>query len=285
MLKSFFLNLPFIAPGQALKHITHNEALQTLDQILHLCVDEQVNQRPTNPVDQMRVLITQGPQAGDIAISQNSQWTYHTPQIGWLCWDKSLGKLIALSQAGWISTESWDGISPLGLNTQADTVNRLAVSSDASLFTHDGAGHSVKVNKSGANETASLIFQESFIGHAEIGLTGDNDLNIKTSQDGAAWVDAVNLRSTTGQTRCKSLQSGTIFIASDQIAQIQTPSGGGIVLITITDPNYARVSHIAIMAYDSGNSPQLVTLAATSNVTNQGTTALAGTTGPGFSGS
>ncbi len=282
MLKSFFLKLPFIAPGQALRHITHNEALNTLDQILHLSIERQVNSLPTTADDGERILLTQGSHERDIAIFLNGQWTYHTPEIGWLCWDKNQSRLLAFTEAGWTPTESWDGTSPLGINTQADTGNRLAVASDASLFTHDGTGHSVKVNKAGPNETASLIFQENFTGHAEIGLAGNNDLTIKTSLDGAAWLDAVSVNSASGQIRCQSLQSGTIFIPDDQTAQIPTPSGGGIVLFTITDPNYARVSHSAIMAYDSGNSPQLLTLAATANVTNQGTTPLTGTTGPGF---
>lgn len=32
------LNLPFIAPSQAQKHVTHNEAIKRLDKIIHISV-------------------------------------------------------------------------------------------------------------------------------------------------------------------------------------------------------------------------------------------------------
>ena len=62
----------------------------------------------------------------------------------------------------------------LGVNAVADEVNRLAVASEASLFSHDGAGHQVKVNKAAAGDTASLLFQTGWSGRAEMGTTGSD---------------------------------------------------------------------------------------------------------------
>jgi hypothetical protein len=36
--KSDNLNLPYIMPSQAQKHVTHNEAIRALDAMLHLAV-------------------------------------------------------------------------------------------------------------------------------------------------------------------------------------------------------------------------------------------------------
>ncbi len=87
----------------------------------------------------------------------------------------------------------------LGINATADTTNRLAVASPASLFNHDGAGHQVKVNKNAATDTASFLFQDGFSGRAEIGLAGDDDFHFKVSSDGSTWHDGIKIDRTTGR--------------------------------------------------------------------------------------
>ena len=87
----------------------------------------------------------------------------------------------------------------LGVNSTADTTNRLAVSSPASLFNHDGNGHQVKINKNSGSDTASFLFQDGFSGRAEIGLTGDDDFHLKVSPDGSAWFDSIRIDRTTGK--------------------------------------------------------------------------------------
>jgi hypothetical protein len=82
--------------------------------------------------------------------------------------------------------------------TDADATNRLAVASDAALFTHAGAGHQIKVNKATAPDTASLLFQTGWSGRAELGTTGSDDLAIKVSADGTAWTTALSVAPATG---------------------------------------------------------------------------------------
>lgn len=86
----------------------------------------------------------------------------------------------------------------LGINANADTTNRLSVTSAAALFNHAGAGHQVKVNKNAAADTASFLFQTNFSGRAEIGTTGDDDFHFKVSADGSAFTEALILNKTTG---------------------------------------------------------------------------------------
>lgn len=58
----------------------------------------------------------------------------------------------------------------LGVNTDADTINRLAVKSDAVLLSHDvtpGSGDlRVTMNKAGAAEDAGLVFQTGYASRA-----------------------------------------------------------------------------------------------------------------------
>ncbi len=93
------------------------------------------------------------------------------------------------------ATQNLDGV---GIGTGSDSVNRLAVAADASLFSHAGAGHQVKLNKATAGDTASLLYQSGWSGRAEIGLAGNDDLSVKVSADGSAWVTALAIDGASG---------------------------------------------------------------------------------------
>lgn len=54
---------------------------------------------------------------------------------------------------------------------------------------HDGAGHQLKINKAASEDTASILFQSSFSGRAEMGLAGDESFAIKTSSNGDDWIE------------------------------------------------------------------------------------------------
>ena len=89
----------------------------------------------------------------------------------------------------------------LGVSTAPDAVNRLSVVSPATLFSHAGAGHQVKVNKAAAGETASLLFQTDWSGRAEMGLAGGDDFSLKVSADGMAWAEALVADRSTARVR------------------------------------------------------------------------------------
>lgn len=96
----------------------------------------------------------------------------------------------------------------LGINAVADTTNRLAVASPASLFSHDGAGHQLKINKVSAGETGSVLFQTGFSGRAEFGLAGDDDFHVKVSADGSTWHEAMVISRTTGSVSLPNTAGG-----------------------------------------------------------------------------
>lgn len=106
--------------------------------------------------------------------------------------------LIAYNGSSWTSVSSTSSVALLGINATADTTNRLAVRSDASLFDNVGGGHQHKINKAAAGDTASLLYQTGYSGRAELGLSGDDKLHVKVSANGSTWYEAMVADGATG---------------------------------------------------------------------------------------
>ena len=193
------LSLPQIISGQALKHITHNEALMRLDALVQASVESSaVTTPPTSPLEGEAWIVpasATGVWAGhseEIAAFQAGAWTFYDPAPGWQVFDKASGTLCVFSGTGWIAVAATGaGLPQFGINADADTTNRLSVAADATLFTHDGAGHQLKLNKATAGDTASLLFQSNWSGRAEMGLLADNAWRLKISADGSSWSNAL----------------------------------------------------------------------------------------------
>jgi hypothetical protein len=202
------LALPLIEAAQAQKHVTHNEALLRLDAQVQLAViNRSLATPPATPADGDRYLVAASPtgawsgHAGEVAYREASVWRFATPQAGWRLWVEAEAAFLVFNGTQWIDLQDIDvlqNMSMLGVNTTADTVNRLAVSSAAALFTHAGAGAQIKINKNAAADTASLIFQSGFSGRAEMGLAGDDDFRVKVSANGSSWTDAISVNRTSG---------------------------------------------------------------------------------------
>ncbi|MGX1786700.1 DUF2793 domain-containing protein [Bosea sp. NPDC055332] len=201
------LGLPLLAAGQAQKHVTHNDALMRLDMLVHLVVASRTQTvPPASPAETAAYIVPAGGtgvfvgHTGHLAIFEDGAWSFLPPRAGWQAWVTD-----EVEQHVWTGTqwrrsqpESSLGAELWGVNTTADTTNRLAVSADASLFNHAGTDHRLKLNKASAAGTASLLLQDGFSGRAEIGLAGDDQLRIKVSPDGASWTEALVVDRTNG---------------------------------------------------------------------------------------
>ena len=201
------LNLPYLAAAQAQKHVTHNEALRLLDLVVQAMVlDRTLASPPSAPANGARYLVAAAAtgmwagQSGMIAAWQDGAWVFVAAQTGWLVWVANEAQLLAWNGAAWVvaSGASVNPTALVGINTLADSINRLALKSDASLFDNAGAGHQSKINKALAAHTASLLFQTGYSGRAEIGTTGDDNFHIKVSADGIAWNEAFVIDKATG---------------------------------------------------------------------------------------
>ncbi len=211
------LALPMIMAAQAQKHVTHNEALRMLDAIVNIAVlDRDLTAPPPSPSNGSRYIVASGAsglwlgESGKVAAWQDGAWVFYAPVPGFLAWILDENALVVWNGSGWTPAVAVNPMPLVGVNATADTTNRLAVSSPATLFNHAGSGHQLKVNKSATGQTASQLFQTAFSGRAEIGLTGDDNFHFKVSSDGATWREALVLVAATGLPRVASLAKAAL---------------------------------------------------------------------------
>lgn len=200
------LDLPYLQPSQAQKHVTHNEALRRLDLVVQLTLAATGAETPPGAPSEGEVhALGASPnaawagQAGRLAAWLDGAWHFFGPRPGWRAWDQNTGQLRVWDGGAWAEppapTQNLDGV---GIATSSDATNRLSVRSPATLFSHEGAGHQIKVNKASDGDTASLLFQSNWTGHAEMGLAGNTGFSIKVSPDGGTWTEALAFDPTTG---------------------------------------------------------------------------------------
>lgn len=211
---SSILALPYIQPAQAQKHVTHNEAIRVLDVLVQLTVlSRQTATPPISPTPGMRFIVPTGAagaflgQEHKIAFWDDNTWSFFDALPGWHAEVQDEKRRVVFDGQVWLGPEATvHRVLGLGIAADADSVNRLSVTSPATLLTHDGAGHQLKINKAAASETASLLFQTGWSGRAEMGTIGSDSFAIKTSADGVAFQVAMQTQPQTGRV---DLPSGT----------------------------------------------------------------------------
>lgn len=209
------LNLPYLVEGQAMKHLTLNEALAALDGLVCAAVQSRtLAAQPADPSIGHAWLLPAG--------RTGAEWTQHPPgtlmrwdEAGWtalaapvgaLAWAADEAQLLLRTPDGWRglgeALGAVQGLARLGVGTTADAANPVAVKAGKVLLTARGAGEGgdgdlrLTLNKEAASDTASVLFQTGFSGRAEVGLTGGDALSVKLSADGAAWRETLTVAST-----------------------------------------------------------------------------------------
>lgn len=209
------LDLPFIMPAQAQKHVTHNEALRRLDIVVQLCVQQTGATNPPPAPQAGEVHAVGAPANGAwsgqddmLAAWLDDAWHFIPPQTGWRAWDIATGRIVVWDGGTWNGLQgASETLERLGIRTTADDTNRLSVSAAATLLSHDGTDHRLTINKATPADTASLLFQSGFGGRAEMGLTGQDSFTVKVSEDGVTWTDALALSAGTGLASGSAVQS------------------------------------------------------------------------------
>ena len=225
------LLLPYLMAAQAQKHVTHNEALRLLDGLVQLSVrDRELPAPPDNPADGDRYIVAAGA-TGDwagwdwnVALWTDGAWLRLPPRSGWQVWVEDESLLLVWDGTAWIAAAFTDPAPQLGINTSADATNRLAVASAASLLTHEGGGHQLKINKAASGDTASLLFQTDWSGRAEMGLAGDDDFHMKVSADGSAWHEVIVIDRASGRVRLPATP-GREVLGADRTYHVDPAAG------------------------------------------------------------
>ena len=202
------LGLPYIAAGQAQKHVTHNEALRQLDMLVHVNAHARnLATPPPAPLEGDTYVVAANAtddwltKENHLAAFHDGAWMFQPFKPGLVVWLAGESVLTVWNGADWIDLQKsgvpLDNLASLGINTASDQTNKLAVASSAVLFTHDGNDMRHTLNKKAAADTASFLFQTNWSGRAEFGLTGSDDFRIKMSADGNNWSEALFIRKST----------------------------------------------------------------------------------------
>ncbi|MBQ0822276.1 DUF2793 domain-containing protein [Microvirga sp. HBU67558] len=209
------LSLPLLAAAQAQKHVTHNEALASLDALVQLAVKERGRTAPpASPEDGDRFLVGAGATGafagheGAVALFDLASWRFLTPRPGWRAYVEAEDLLVLFDGAAWTPVgavpDALDNLDRLGIGTAADGTNRLSAKLNAALFSalsaeEGGTGDlRVVLDKSTEAGVLSQLYQRGYSGRAETGLIGSDDFCIRVSADGTLWRDALLVDRRTG---------------------------------------------------------------------------------------
>ena len=101
--------LPLIQTGQSQKDVTHNDAIGSIDTLLHLAVEGIAASRPVAPIaGQCWIIASAATGAwagkdGRIAAFTAAGWTEAAPGEGCLAWDKGSGVFAIFRNGSWDS--------------------------------------------------------------------------------------------------------------------------------------------------------------------------------------
>jgi hypothetical protein len=211
------LDLPYLMPSQAQKHVTHNEALAVLDAVVQLSVQSRGLTAPTGTeADGKRYIVpTDATDAwsgwdGAVAARIDGAWHKVVSASGWIAWVEDEARYVCRTDEGWRELgevlPSLQQVEFIGIGTTADGVNPFVAKLNKALWSArygaEGGDGSLRyaMNKEEASGVLSLLMQTDWSGRAEVGLIGDDDFLIKVSDDGAAWKEALRIDVASGAT-------------------------------------------------------------------------------------
>ncbi len=193
---------------------------------------------PLTPAEGDRHIVASGAtgawagQADAVAVFEDGAWRFLNPKLGWCAWCDAEGALLVYDGAAWTDVASGGGgsvesVSLLGVNDTASSPNLLTVKSNAALFNAIAAADGgtgdmrLQISKESSAKTASVVFSDAFSGRAEFGLVGSDAFKLKVSNDGSAFVEALAIDQSSGNTTLPRGLALTGVISPSQITSNQ----------------------------------------------------------------
>ncbi|MEQ9315429.1 MAG: DUF2793 domain-containing protein, partial [Henriciella sp.] len=186
---------------------------------------------------------------GTLMVYQDGAWEAYAPVEGWRVFDAETTSLLVFETGSWRTLSGPNArFDSLGVNTDADGSNRIAMKADRLLFSHDdvtpGTGDVAAVfNKASTSNLSVMQFQSGFSGRAELGLIGNDDFSIRTSSDGSAFTEGLRLAasgvlSVGGETAANLGEAGTSAVVVKGSLRMRNPAPMFILMETDDGNNY-----------------------------------------------
>lgn len=238
------LGLPLMAAAQSQKHITHNDAILSLDVVVQLSVKSTtLTAPPGSPADGDRYLIGSGATGAwaskdlNITYYTSGAWVFLTPRNGWMCWDEPNSVMLVWTGSSWQNLMTAGGtVTTTTLNNNTlpgkltllgiggatpDATNKLSVNSPGVLLNHGGSDVSMTLNKNASANDAAVTMQDGFSTRVRMGLLGSDDLTLKVSPDGSTFYTSMVIDKDNGQISFEQLlgaKQASQSIASNAIS-------------------------------------------------------------------
>lgn len=185
------LQIVHVEQNQSQKEVTVNQALNRIDAILNVgAIDRAVNNPPSSPMLGDLYIIGNSPTGdwsgqGDNIAFYDTSWQFISPKAGMTIWviDKALH--YTFDGSGWI----------VGSNN--------LIQSNFIAFDSQDSDLQLRLNKVTAGNVNSLLYQTNFVTTAEVGTISDNNYQIKVTNDGSNYNNAVNIDASNGISNIK----------------------------------------------------------------------------------
>jgi hypothetical protein len=211
------LSLAFLAPAQSQKHVTVNEALRKIDQIVQLCVlSRSLTAQPGAPADGDAYVIPDGATGaqwsqmndGQIAAFADGAWTALTPRDGWRAYVADTGRFDYFDGASWKEEPAPTGItlgsaSKIGVNVVTPNEQLVVRGPDARIRIDNDVPNAGVVGvefthlNNGGNQKKAAILSEPIVSWGRSNL--HFCLNVAASLDNVSIADArITIAGSTG---------------------------------------------------------------------------------------
>lgn len=192
------LSLPLIAPSQAQKHVTHNEALMAVDAVLALHLEGIATVEPPEAptpgsafgIGEDAAGVWAG-RDGNVAVADEGFWSFATPSRGW---QATVGEAaVPYVHDGTRWRPAYEAMmlnAPgLGIGAVPDSQNAVVMRVSNILLEPPAAedGTRLKLNRPDTSSSASILLQTDYAGRAELRLGDADGFEVKVSDDGASW--------------------------------------------------------------------------------------------------
>lgn len=195
------LGITLVEQSQSQKEVTVNTALAMLDAMLNTgVIDKDLTAPPGSPASGDLYIVASGATGAwagkDNQIAwYNGAWKFIAPAEGLTFWVKDEDKLYSWNGTAWASTLealTTPQFSRIGLGTTPDPTHIINLYGPSILY-NGSAGFVQQMNKATAGQDVKLLFQQGWTTYAELGLLGDNEFSLKTS-DGVSFFLAWKIR-------------------------------------------------------------------------------------------